>query len=273
MLARKNGENGNNFRVESGWNGANYADEADWSRPREEAPQASFMDEKGYSDPTNTSQERPDITVLTKAERKKLLPASATGAQYGYYWGDVDTTMRRLSVSLGLTFLAINLSSLIAVPTGLYWLWSPVALAARRNAPTRRYKFAGLWRTKVLNVQSSYLQASDIPPPSKERYFDIVFGLGGEIKPGRVLRLLVGDASGASVEVEVPYVREHRGLRVGDAAELVVVSDSPKMGRFRALREVYLPEIGVWASEYPFSERSVFKYISDAIEAERRNLQ
>jgi hypothetical protein len=32
-------------------------------------------------------------------------------------------------------------------------------------------------------------------------------------------------------------------------------------------------ECRVWASEYPFSERSVFKYISDAIEAERRNLQ
>jgi hypothetical protein len=31
-------------------------------------------------------------------------------------------------------------------------------------------------------VQSSYLKASDIPAPSKERYFDIVFGLGGEIK-------------------------------------------------------------------------------------------
>lgn len=55
----------------------------------------------------------------------------------------------------------------------------------------------------------------------------------------------------------------------GDDVELLVVSDEPQLQRFRAVREAYLPELGMWVSEYPFSERLAFRSISDAIAAER----
>lgn len=61
-------------------------------------------------------------------------------------------------------------------------------------------------------------------------------------REGQVLRVLVGDDTGARVELEVPYKREYRDIRVRDTAHLVVVSDTANMDRFRALREVYLPE-------------------------------
>ena len=35
------------------------------------------------------------------------------------------------------------------------------------------------------------------------------------------------------------------------------------------MREAYLPELGVWLSEYPFLERRTYRTVSDAIAAER----
>jgi hypothetical protein len=55
----------------------------------------------------------------------------------------------------------------------------------------------------------------------------------------------------------------------GDEVELLVVSDEPQLQRFRAVREAYLPELGLWISEYPFMERLAYRSISDAIAAER----
>lgn len=40
----------------------------------------------------------------------------------------------------------------VAVPLGLYFLWGPVVMAARRNFPFRAYPHAGVWRTRVLDV-------------------------------------------------------------------------------------------------------------------------
>jgi len=61
-------------------------------------------------------------------------------------------------------------------------------------------------------------------------------------RSGRVLQLLIGDDSGARVELEVPFAPEHSDIRIGDIAHLVVVSDRPDMSRFRVVREAYIPE-------------------------------
>ena len=58
-------------------------------------------------------------------------------------------------------------------------------------------------------------------------------------------------------------------LQPGDEVELLVVSDEPQLQRFRAVREAYLPELGMWISEYPFMDRIAYRSISDAIAAER----
>ena len=55
----------------------------------------------------------------------------------------------------------------------------------------------------------------------------------------------------------------------GDEVELLVVSDEPQLQRFRAVREAYMPELGMWVSEYPFMDRVAYRSISDAIAAER----
>ena len=47
------------------------------------------------------------------------------------------------------------------------------------------------------------------------------------------------------------------------------MSDEPQLQRFCAVREAYLPELGMWISEYPFMDRIAYRSISDAIAAER----
>jgi hypothetical protein len=62
-------------------------------------------------------------------------------------------------------------------------------------------------------------------------------------------------------------------VQPGDEVELIVVSNEPQLQRFRAVREAYLPELGVWLTEYPFVERRAFRAISDAIAATREQQQ
>ena len=92
-----------------------------------------------------------DVTPLSRAEQQALLPVSATGVQYAYYWGAFDTALQRFFVSL-FGGLVTSSAPLIAVPAGLYFLWAPVALAARRNMPLRRYPYAGVWHARVLKA-------------------------------------------------------------------------------------------------------------------------
>lgn len=95
-----------------------------------------------------------DVTPLSRAEQMTLLPFAATGAQYAFYWGAFDTALQRVFASLLGCLLTVDTSPLLAVPFGLYFLWVPVALAGRRNAPLRRYAYAGLWHARVLRVES-----------------------------------------------------------------------------------------------------------------------
>jgi len=59
---------------------------------------------------------------------------------------------------LGVSFLSlvatVNLNALLAVPAATFFLWAPVALAARRNSAARRGRNIGLWRARVLAVST-----------------------------------------------------------------------------------------------------------------------
>lgn len=51
-----------------------------------------------------------------------------------------------------------------------------------------------------------------------------------------------------------------------------MLSNDPQLRSFQALREAYLPELGLWLSEYPFVERPLYTSVSDAIAEERAEL-
>jgi len=197
-----------------------------------------------------------------------LLPIGATGEQYAYFWGGPETAVQRLGVSLVGLVATVNLTALLAVPTATFFLWAPVALAARRNSSARRGRNIGLWRARVLAVGTR----DAAPGPG---YFDERSGrdeYGSGMKPSReswMLSLLVGDYSGARVELRVPLQRSHAQIVEGDEVEMVVGSDESYFARFEAVREAYFPRSGTWVGEYPFLDRRAMPAISGRIERDR----
>ena len=59
-------------------------------------------------------------------------------------------------------------------------------------------------------------------------------------------------------------------IRIGEPAELLVISKGATFYDFKALQEAYLPESGAWLARYPFMDKDVFLDISLDIERERR---
>ena len=226
----------------------------------------------------------PDVTLLTQREIQSLLPIGATGEQYAYFWGGPETAVQRLGLSLVGLVATVNLTALLAVPTATFFLWAPVALAARRNSAARAGRNIGLWRARVLAVATR----DAAPGPG---YFDERFGgrtpgsdggyRGADGNSGNfgnrrdvsretwMLSLLVGDYSGARVELRVPLQRQHAKIREGDEVEMVVGSDESYFARFEAVREAYFPRTDTWVGEYPFLDRRAMPAISGRIARDR----
>lgn len=202
----------------------------------------------------------PDVTLLTQREVQSLIPVGATGEQYAHFWGGAETAVQRLGFSLVGLVATVNASALLAVPAATFFLWAPVALAARRNVAARRGRNVGLWRARVVAVDTC---EADPTPGFYDRTVDARGGPPG--RGGWMLSLLVGDASGARVELRTPLARRHADIREGDEVELVVGSDDNYFARFEAVREAYFPRTGTWVGEYPFLDRRAMPRVSARI--------
>ena len=49
-----------------------------------------------------------------------------------------------------------------------------------------------------------------------------------------------------------------------------MLSNGRSFDRFKALKEFYLPETGLWLCDYPYVDRREFAALSVAVDAERR---
>ena len=75
----------------------------------------------------------------------------------------------------------------------------------------------------------------------------------------------VGEAGVADVVVQVPYELNHEMLRLGEPAHLIVVSNTPNLSSFKAVRDIFLPETRQWLYEYPFVSRRGFQQVADRV--------
>lgn len=84
--------------------------------------------------------------ALPGGKSKLGLPSFAgTGDQVLSSLGGVDAWIRRLGISLVGTFAFYNLSVLLTAIASLFWVWSPILVAASANAGLRfRFKYAGV---------------------------------------------------------------------------------------------------------------------------------
>lgn len=215
------------------------------------------------------------LIPLTRKKFEELIPVVATGDQYRYCWGKPSDFLRRLLISIaGVVVVAIidliigPAFNLIVFPigffVGFYWLWAPVFFASQRNREMRRYPHSGFWRGKVLDVFVTEELVGTEETVNKRG--DLVLVENRE----RCLNLEVGDDSGFYTKLQVPLKRDHRAIRPGDIAEMLVVSNRSDLSRINQVSDIYLPEYALWVSDYPYLQRNIFIEVSQQIDRRRR---
>ena len=193
-----------------------------------------------------------------------MLPVVPFSAQATYFNGGAAQAVQRWGSSLALTVLLSKIA-VLAAGTLTWPLWWPWAQAASKNYSLRKQRgYAGLWRTEILEIE-----LRGRPRPQ--------FGGGGgddkksssaRFSTMRTTRIVLGDPDGAQTEFVLPQDARYDLVQPGQPAELIVLSDSPSFESFKAVKDVYLPDCGLWLSEYPFLDRTAFLELSLDIERE-----
>jgi len=214
------------------------------------------------------------LISLNRKKFEELIPRVATSDQYKYTWGKLPDFLRRLLISLvGLVVaLLMNLvlgedlwalTFTVGITTGIYWLWSPVYWASLKNLECRRYSYSGLWRGKVLDV----FVTEDLI--GKEETVNKLGELVIVENRERRLNLEVGDEAGFITKLQVPLKRDHRIIRSGDRAEMIVMSNVPDLSRIGKVSDIYFPDYNLWVSDYPYLRHDIFVEVSKQIGRQR----
>ena len=213
------------------------------------------------------------LVSLNRKTFEELLPLVATGPQYAYCWGNPQALLRRVLISI---FAVVSIS-LISLITGralgplrflswtiafLYWLWGPAFLAYRRNASYRKYAYSGFWRGEVSEVFITEELIGEEENVNSQG--DLVIVENRE----RRLNLEVCDRTGFSTQLQVPLKRGHQAIAPGQIAEMVVMSHRPDLSSIKQVTDIYLPDLTLWVSDYPYLRRDTFARISNRLQSE-----
>ncbi len=207
------------------------------------------------------------LIPITRKKFEELIPVTATSAQYRYYWGKFSDILRRVLISVATLVVVLLLAyfaggrfeilfAFLGAATGLYWLWSPVYWATRRNLVCRKYKYSGFLRAEVLDTFITEELVGKEETVNKQGELVVI-----ENRERRI-NLAIGDDSGFETTVQAPLLREHRAIRPGDAAELIVMSNRGDLSRIGFISDVFLPESDLWVSTYPYLRRDIFAEVS-----------
>ena len=207
------------------------------------------------------------LKPLTREKMEQLIPLIATGEQYRYYWGKLSDLLNRVLISVvgvvvvlildvlfgdGGEAIILLLGGIIA----LYWLWYPVYQASMRNAANRRFKYAGFWRGKVLEVFLTEELIGEEETVNQRGELVIVENRE------RWINLVLGDRTGFELEVQAPLQRIYKGIKPGQTVELLVLSNDLDLARINKISDAYIPGQKLWVGQYPYLQRDVFTEVS-----------
>ncbi|MEM7762303.1 MAG: phosphate ABC transporter permease, partial [Cyanobacteria bacterium P01_A01_bin.40] len=207
------------------------------------------------------------LTPLTREKMEQLIPLIATGKQYSYYWGKWSDVLNRLLVSVvGIVVVLIldvlfgdqgeALILLLGGIVALYWLWCPVYQASRRNAANRRFKYSGFWRGQVLDVFLTEELIGEEETVNQRGELVIIENRE------RWINLILGDQTGFKLEVQAPLQRIYKGIKPGQTAELLVLSNKLDLSQINKISDAFIPQRNIWVGQYPYLQRDVFLEVS-----------
>lgn len=215
------------------------------------------------------------IVPLTRQKFEQLIPLIATGPQYKYYWGKFSNFLQRLLISVVTVAVILLVRVLFGLEFGpimfflgvfgaLFWLWYPAFQASVRNAKSRRYKYSGFFRGRILDWWiTDRLIGKQETVNSKG---DLVIVENREKR----INLEVGDDTGFSVELEAPLRPVHKVIARGQIAEMIVMSNRPDLSSIEDFSEVYIPSHDLWVNDYPYIRSDFFNEVSRRLRPDRQ---
>ena len=216
------------------------------------------------------------LKSLTRAKFEQLIPTIATGAQYAHYWGKWQNIINRLLISvvavvivsifrliLGESVDALIL--LLAIVAGFYWLWCPIYQASMRNAKARRLQYSGFWRSRIEDVYLTEELIGEEETVNPRGELVIV-----ENRERRI-NLVLGDETGFYVTIQAPLQRIHKGIKRGQTAELLLLSNRQDLSTIDKVTDAYIPSLNLWIGSYPWLQRDVFLEVSRQLGGSRKS--
>ncbi|MFB2936341.1 phosphate ABC transporter permease [Aerosakkonemataceae cyanobacterium BLCC-F154] len=212
------------------------------------------------------------LIPITRQKFEQLIPILATGNQYKYYWGKPADYILRLLMSLvvamliwwievtflGPEYAAFTLISGILVAS--YFLWGPIFWASLRNYQCRKYKYSGFWKGEIWDLYITEEVVGKEQNVNKKGELVIV-----ENREKR-LNIEVGDETGFSTSLQVPLKRIHKSLRRGQGAEMLVMSHKPDLAVIGKVTDIYISDLDLWVSDYPYLQKKEFTELSYTFE-------
>lgn len=217
------------------------------------------------------------LIPLTRSKFEELIPIVGTTSQYKYCWGKLLDFMQRVIISIAATaliYVILRFTSpdevewLAPVPMaigGLYWWWGPIVTASRRNWETRQFPYSGFWQGEVLDIYVTDKLVNEIETVDKKGNLVVVENIE------TLLNLEVGDETGFITEISVPLKKAYKSISRGQIVEMLVMSYRPDLGSFAKVSDVYLPDLNMWLSDYPYLRRDAFKEVSKRLGDDRRD--
>ncbi|KAJ7531606.1 hypothetical protein O6H91_14G050600 [Diphasiastrum complanatum] len=208
----------------------------------------------------------PNVRKIGRRELDQVLPWTGSKTHCWRLISDPQSCLVRLGVSLAASVLLYDISTLGVAVAFLYWIWGPMWSAALFNSRLRlRYPYAGVWHAKLFMAQvgSSAARREMLQDDVNTLDWSLMRGI---FERSPKLYITVGDESQASFQMELPISSEKAcSCKIGEHVDVLVLSDCPKISRFKAIREVYSPESGVWISEQACINRKKFELLSNSL--------
>ncbi len=205
------------------------------------------------------------LIPLRSGELQRLIPAVATGNQFGKALGNPRKILQRIMISSigGVITLLISQSQvasqfyslwlIVGVVFLLYLLWGPIVEASRRNSELRKYPFNALFEGYISDIYTKERVENRQEQANKVGNLEIV-------ENRRTwLFLELQDEDGYLGEICFPMEKTHISIRNGSKIRCLVFSDRRDFSRIMAISDAWLPSQRLWVGEYPFLLRPAFE--------------
>lgn len=205
------------------------------------------------------------LVPLRPGELQRLIPAVATGNQFGAALGNPRKILQRVMISaiggvitlviqgrlVGSDFSAIFL--ILGVILLLYILWGPIIEAGQKNAVLRRYPAAALFEGDVSEVLTRERIEDRHEQANKHGELELVENR----RTWMVLK--IEDEDGYLGQLRFPMSKKHQAIRAGSLIRCLVLSDRKDFSRIAAFSDAWLPIQQTWVGEYPYLLRPAFE--------------